>query len=359
MTNVLNAILSHLEALVAFDTQNPPRALDGAAPIFSYLTDALPGFEIDVTDLGDGAVNVLARRGTPATLFNVHLDTVPATPAWQGDPFSLRREAGRCVGLGACDIKGAAATLLAIAAASDAPMALLFTSDEEAGQGRCIKSFLEKAEPYERVIVAEPTGAEAVSQHRGIVSAALSFKGTGAHASTPLAKKNNAIHKAAVWTAEALALANDNRHGDDFRLNVGQISGGIKPNVSAPSCELGFGLRPPPGMTPTEAANFFFELGDIAAHEIRFSGPALPISESPAAQARLGGVEGFVKSAGLAAGEPVDFWTEAALFGAAGWPALVLGPGDIAQAHTADEWVAYEQLLKACECYEKVIHHGQ
>ena len=58
---------------------------------------------------------------------------------------------------------------------------------------------------------------------------------------------------------------------------------------------------------------------------------------------------------GLPAAEPVDFWTEASLFSAAGLPALVLGPGDIAQAHAVDEWVALEQLGKAQALYAKVI----
>jgi acetylornithine deacetylase len=52
---------------------------------------------------------------------------------------------------------------------------------------------------------------------------------------------------------------------------------------------------------------------------------------------------------------PLDFWTEAALFSAAGLPALVLGPGNIEQAHTSDEWVAVEQLARAYELYGRVV----
>jgi acetylornithine deacetylase len=57
----------------------------------------------------------------------------------------------------------------------------------------------------------------------------------------------------------------------------------------------------------------------------------------------------------LAVGCPVDFWTEASLFSAAGLPALVLGPGHIAQAHQTDEWVALTQLDRALDLYGKLV----
>ncbi|MDZ7791483.1 MAG: hypothetical protein U5L08_13520 [Xanthomonadales bacterium] len=66
----------------------------------------------------------------------------------------------------------------------------------------------------------------------------------------------------------------------------------------------------------------------------------------------------FCERSQVPIGEPVDFWTEASLFSAAGMPALVLGPGDIAQAHTADEWVALEQLDCALSTYKRIVGHG-
>ncbi len=63
----------------------------------------------------------------------------------------------------------------------------------------------------------------------------------------------------------------------------------------------------------------------------------------------------FCQQHGLEQGNPVDFWTEASLFNQAGLPALVLGPGNIAQAHTVDEWVAIDQLLKCYAIYQGVI----
>ena len=75
---MLDAVLGHLGALVAFDTRNPPRRI--GTGIFDYLRAQLPGFRCTLADHGDGALSLLAVRGTPSRVFNVHLDTVPSSP---------------------------------------------------------------------------------------------------------------------------------------------------------------------------------------------------------------------------------------------------------------------------------------
>src|SRR5688572_182714 len=137
---LLDKVLRHLEALVAFDTRNPPREI-GTAGIFAYLRAHLPGFRCTITDHGEGAVSLLAIRGEPKRVFNVHLDTVPSSPGWTADPLKLRITRDRAIGLGACDIKGAAAGLVAAANATKGDAAFLFTSDEEEiGRASCRES---------------------------------------------------------------------------------------------------------------------------------------------------------------------------------------------------------------------------
>ncbi len=114
---MLDATLKHLKALVGYDTRNPPREI-GTGGIFDYLREQLPGFDVTVTDHGAGAVTLYAVRGKPKYLFNVHLDTVPDSPHWTSDPHTLHVTDDRAIGLGACDIKGAAAALIAVANAS-------------------------------------------------------------------------------------------------------------------------------------------------------------------------------------------------------------------------------------------------
>ena len=85
-STLLDATLTHLRALVGFDTRNPPRAI-GTGGIFDYLRAQLPDFALTLTDHGAGAVSLHAVRGAPRILFNVHLDTVPDSPGWATQAF--------------------------------------------------------------------------------------------------------------------------------------------------------------------------------------------------------------------------------------------------------------------------------
>lgn len=374
MDALLSEVLALLARLVAFDTQNPPRALTGAegGGIFAFLAEALgPGFNVKVTDLGEGCVSLLAVRGTPALLFNVHVDTVPRDPGWGRDPLALLVEGDRAVGLGACDIKGAAACLIAAARRAPGDVALLFTSDEEAGSSRCIKHFLEQRPAFRGVVVGEPTGCRAVVEHRGIGTATAEFLGTGGHASAPRALVDSAIHEAVRWSARALAFAEESEARRykglaGIRFNLGVLQGGIKANMIASSATLRFGVRPLPDQRPEALLAELTALAPRAARarfQPSFLAPPLPApeeDEEPASGVarRVAEAEAFAASLGLPLGAAVDFWTEAALFSARGLPAVVYGPGDIAEAHTAGEWVALASLLEAATTYQRILASG-
>src|SRR5574337_841573 len=203
MNPLLQSTLEHLRSLVGFDTRNPPRSI-GTGGIFDYLRAQLRGFDVRVSDHGAGAVSLFAVRGAPKLLFNVHLDTVPDSPQWSANPIELRVTDDRAIGLGACDIKGAAAALLAVANASGGDMALLFTTDEEANDARCIAGFLREPHACEAVIVAEPTKGEAVLAPRGIQSVLMRFAGHGGHASGEQKPGDSALHQAMRWGGAAL-----------------------------------------------------------------------------------------------------------------------------------------------------------
>ncbi|MGH8117740.1 MAG: acetylornithine deacetylase, partial [Rhodanobacteraceae bacterium] len=253
--DLLDATLARLRALVAFDTRNPPRAI-GKDGMFDYVRRALPGFDIALTDHGAGAISLLAVRGRPKLLFNVHLDTVPDSSYWSADPFELRVADGRATGLGACDIKGAAAALLAVANASTCDMALLFTTDEEGANPRCIRAFLDRVPgpgfpvpSFKGVVVAEPTRCVSVLAHRGIQSVRLRFRGRAGHASGEQARTDSALHQAVRWGGAALDYAAAQAVQEfgglrGLRFNLGRIEGGIKANVIAPDAEVRFGMRP-------------------------------------------------------------------------------------------------------------------
>ena len=114
-------------------------------------------------------------KGSPKYLFNVHLDTVPASENWQTDPYSLKITDTKAIGLGACDIKSAAACILSVIEEGLDNYAILFSTDEEAGQSNCVKRFLESNLSYQGIIVAEPTNNKAVTCHRGIATGTMEF----------------------------------------------------------------------------------------------------------------------------------------------------------------------------------------
>ena len=359
---MLSRVLQHLDALVAFDTRNPPRAI-GSDGIFDYLREKLPGFEVRVSDHGAGAVSLLAVRGQTSRVFNVHLDTVPSSPAWTADPLRLRVTTDRAIGLGACDIKGAVACLLAAAEDTTGPVAFLFSSDEEANDARCIPAFLQTDHGFSEAIIAEPTNAQAVLAHRGIVSARIAFKGQAGHASAANALELSAVHQAMRWGVKSLdhvaSLAHARFGGlTGLRFNIGKMEGGIKGNVIAPSAELRFGFRPLPSQDFEELHETFRNFAEPAAladYEETFRGPSLPSGDIAGAEERRLQARDLADALELPIGNAVDFWTEASLFSVAGLTSLVYGPGDIAQAHSADEWVALEQLATVASTYRRLM----
>ena len=360
--DILGDVLRHLEALVAFDTRNPPRRI-GVGGIFDYLRAQLPGFEVEVTDHGAGAVSLLAMRGRPRRVFNVHLDTVPQAQGWSADPFKLRIEDGRAVGLGACDIKGAAAALLAVALRTSGDAAFLFSSDEEANDARCIAAFLASAQGFHEAIVAEPTRCEAVIAHRGISAVQASFAGQGGHASAAGALDASALHQAMRWGTRALAFVESESHArfgglTGLRFNVGRVEGGIKANMIAQQADVRFGFRPLPSQDIDALHQHFRDLAQphgFDSYVETFRGAALPAGDIAEAEEKRLSARDLADEAGLPIGNAVDFWTEAALFSEAGMTALVFGPGDIAQAHTPEEWVSLDQLQTAADHYLRLL----
>ncbi len=317
------------------------------------------GFDVEMTDYGEGHVNLFARRGQAPVLFNCHLDTVPVGEGWTKPSLKLTVENERAYGRGACDIKGAAAALLAVAEATDAPMAMLFSSDEEGAGGCCVRNFLGGVShrEFEQVVVCEPTGCRAILAHRGFLSVKGRFTGIAGHSSEGRALADSAIHRMARWIDAAVAYCESEKAaGRPTGFNVGLASGGTKSNVIAGEANLHYSARLGPGQSNEALLAHLSGLGDAeecANWHVPFSGPPLPAAGQNEAPVRA-----FCERHDLPIGDPVDFWTEASLFSAAGMPAMVLGPGDIAQAHTADEWVTLDQLERARNIYQRIVDHA-
>ncbi len=354
----LEHVLENLAPLVACDSQNPPRAITPDSAMFVHAAEVLDraGFELALEDHGDGHVNLFARRGRARTLFNCHLDTVPIGEGWTRPPLEMTVADGKVYGRGVCDIKGAAAGLLAVAEQTRAPMAILFSSDEEGAGSCCIRKFLETPEhrDFDQVVVCEPTNGRAVLAHRGFLSVKGHFHGVMGHSSEPRALADNANHRAARWTSAAIEhCAAEAEAGRPTCFNLGLFNGGTKSNVIAGDARLHYSARLGPGQSNDallEALRGLAGADEWVDWHIPFSGPPLPAAGQDEQAARE-----FCRRHDLPLGEPVGFWTEASLFSDAGLPALVLGPGDIAQAHAVDEWVSVEQLELAAARYLRMV----
>ncbi len=355
------ALVDRLAELISFDTQNPEGE---ERPLVSRLgaeLRALGARTVEEVEVGDHAY-VYARFGAerPNLIINAHLDTVPANSGYTSPPHVLVRRGDRLHGLGTADIKGAiAAVLEALGAGPPArSVGVLFSGDEERG-GACIRAFLdsEAAQGIERAIVCEPTGCRVGIRHRGIGAVTVTMQGPGGHSSL----LDGLVNPLAVLARAAVALddfgaehrGRGPRGFEGICLNVAGLEGGIAFNVVPTRATLSFSLRPAPGV---EVEALFAEAerrvrAAVAPHPIAWA----VVTASPAFATR--DLQAFAPLFGARLNESVDlgYWTEAARFSERGIDAVVFGPGDVAQAHAADEFVTIADLETSLAAFQAVL----
>jgi acetylornithine deacetylase len=359
-------VVALLERLIRVDTHNPGGSEQALATLLSEELAAHRPDELKLVPVprdsgrpGEGAY-LIARWGTPRLLINAHLDTVPPNRGWSQDPFTPAVAHGRIYGLGACDTKGAiAAVLAALDNVAPRDLALVFSGDEEFG-GSCMRAIIERERgpqrplaSVERAIVCEPTSCRAGTRHRGVLGLEAYLSGKGGHSSladelpapvADLARLAVEWHEWGVRMREVGPL--------DFRgmcLNVAQLDGGVAFNVVPKEARLTVSVRPPPG---SDVGTVRDELVAIAARVV----PAAKLTAGPAAPAFATREPGAFSPA-LGVHAPVDlaFWTEAALLSQAGIDCVVYGPGDIARAHAADEFVPVADLVRARDAFAAIL----
>jgi acetylornithine deacetylase len=257
------------------------------------------------------------------------------------------------MGLGAADTKGAiAAILTALGQRTPRDTMILFSGDEEVG-GRVLRAFLDtgRAAGIERAIVCEPTSCRAGTRHRGVAAMRARLLGQGAHSSladrlpSPLVDLARAAVGLRDW---ALARKDEGPAGfPGLCLNVAGLDGGVAFNVVPKEIVLTASLRPPPGADVPRLR------GDVEAI-VRAAAPAAeiewPLDNPPFATRAPASFHDLLGDL-VAAPTDLAFWTEAAVLPAAGIDAVVIGPGDIARAHAADEWVPRADLERARDLF--------
>ncbi len=361
-----------LEKLVSFPTVSSDSNLE----LVDWVQDYLAGFGVDAVRLYDDS-------GTKAALFaNVgpeveggvilsgHTDVVPVEGQdWTSDPFTLVERDGKLYGRGACDMKGFDALALwavplALEAGIKRPIQIALSYDEEVGCTGAPPMIAAMGRHLPRAaaaIIGEPSMMQVVSGHKGGTGFAVHVRGHEVHSSIMHTGVNAIMQGArlidwanrmnaenAARTPGVLAEAFDPPW---TTVHVGVIEGGTAHNITAGDCRFGLDFRTVPGEDPQDwTARFREEVARIEAEmqtvhpdtgidlEEYFAVPALQPERDGAAEAlarRLTGDNGA---------HVVSYGTEAGQFQAAGYSAVICGPGDIAQAHQADEFISVEQL---------------
>ena len=355
-----------LQELIALPSVNPaflppgdPRAGEKRVAEFLAATAAHAGLSVEFQKVLPGRSNLIARllpsgKVRQRIVLAPHMDTVGVADEKQ---FTPRHKAGRIHGRGACDTKGSVAVFLSalikLASARRRPSSteICFVAlvDEENGQAG--SRFLAKSGfKADLAIVGEPTRLQIVTAHKGDLWLQLETKGKAAHGSRPELGRN-AVHLMAkivhLLETDYARQLRRRRHAllRHATINVGAISGGRQPNIVPDRCIIRIDRRTIPGESDSEVKREILRF--IRRHGLTASmldskneEPAPPLETNP----RLPLVQQFLHSAGQKKAAGVDFFTDAGVLAAAGIPCVVFGPGDIAQAHTNDEWVSTREL---------------
>ncbi|HET8782924.1 MAG TPA: acetylornithine deacetylase [Pyrinomonadaceae bacterium] len=293
-----------------------------------------------------------------------HTDTVPYDPNWT-EATTLTERDGKLFGRGSCDTKGfIAAALTAVEAVNlRKPLALIFTADEEVGLlGAKHLVQLNPIKPRYS-IVGEPTSLKPIRAGKGYSLAEVVVKGREAHSAYP-ALGASAIYRAArlVTRLELIADTLKDQVHPAFdppftTLNIGLIRGGSAKNVLAGECRFTLEWRP----IPTQPSSHVVNLVKSAIADEQRNDPDFECEfyvtradfgfETPADSPLISMLE---QATGIDSGT-VAFGTEAAQMMTLGSEAVVIGPGDIREAHRTGEFVPIAELEKCAEVLKLAI----
>ncbi len=323
---------------------------------------------------GPDKANLIATlgEGSGGLVLAGHTDTVPwDEQRWQCDPFAGEVREDRLYGLGSADMKSFLA--LAIHAASRVrrqdlkqPLIILATADEECSMAGARALARAGSLPARMAIVGEPTGLRPVRLHKGIMMERIRVIGRSGHSSNPELGRNalEGMHQVITALLALRAQLSERYHHPGFAvpsptMNLGHIHGGDNPNRICGECELHLDLRLLPGMAIEQTRSWIREAAESALGD---SGLRLDYSplfegtapmETPADSPLVAVVEQLT---GHPAGG-VNFGTEGPFYRQMGMDTVILGPGNIDQAHQPDEYLDLNQMAPTLELLESLIRH--
>ena len=368
-------------ALVEIDSRNPTLSPDGPGErnVALALGKTLEkwGFSVSLSESAPERTNLVARLGpadTPAMMFAGHLDTV-GVEGMTHDPFSGDISDGRLYGRGSCDMKSGLASmcvgaLRAHRRAGDSAkrqIVIAAVADEEY-ESLGMRALLDSGMTAECAVLTEPTRLAICPAHRGFVWVEIAFAGRAAHGSR-YDVGIDAIRHAGLVLTELDHLEAGPLHARSHpllgrpSLHASTIVGGIGMSTYPDRCILRIERRTIPGESDQTALDEV----NAACDRVRARRPELdtsvrliaaqePSDVAPDATV-VKALEAALKAEGMPAPvEGLSAWTDAALLNAAGISAVCFGPGDIALAHAAEEFVPVDEIEKATAVLERVAY---
>ena len=375
-TNTTSAdVRAMIERLVAFDTTSRNSNLD----LIHYVRDYLKGLGVEshlTFDDDECKANLYATLGRTdigGIALSGHTDVVPVDGQdWSSDPWRMRERDGKLYGRGTCDMKGFIAVALVFAPRFlendlELPIHLCLSYDEEVGclgVPRLLAFLAEQPVKPRACIIGEPTGMKVMVGHKGTLSHSCHVRGHECHSS--LAPQGvNAIEAAAKVIVKlnemAVRKAKEGPFDEDYdvpyaTVHTGVIEGGTALNIVPADCRFKFEFR---CLAADDPWALLAEVQDYAHKELEPAMQAIDpttgfswekLSSYPGLD--LAPDEEVVTLAKQLTGAnttgKVAFGTEGGLFHESGIPAVICGPGSIAQAHKPDEFVSLEQVA-LCE----------
>jgi len=372
-------VVSLTQALVRIPSVNPDgdpgTPHTGEEACARYVGEFLEasGASVQLDYVEPGRPNVIGRfpskpaadgKPKPRLVFAPHTDTV-SVGGMSIEPFSGEVRDGRVWGRGASDTKGPMAAMLWAlfemgAKLADLPVEVHFAgfmSEESAQLGS--QHFAKHHGPYDFAIIGEPTDLKTVFKHKGCLWADVSTSGVAVHGATPERGVNAIVKMAPI--VEALntgfrKLLADHGGRDEWlgvsTINLGMIHGGTRSNIVADSCTLRVDMRTTPGLIRSggalQALKDFVRAIDAGAVVTPLP-ETFPLDTDPAHPM----VQALVAAGADLTGAP--WFCDAAFLSVAGTPAVAIGPGSIAQAHTKDEYIAVADLEAGAAFFVKFL----
>jgi acetylornithine deacetylase len=373
-----------LAKLVAF----PVLGGESNLSILTWIKDYIESFDVTVTLVPNKEENKasLHCRIGPAVdggvILSGHMDVVPvAGQEWTSDPFKLIDKGdGRLYGRGSCDMKGFLACCLValpdmLKADLKKPLYFAFSYDEEIGclaapeLARAIKQHYSETPKY--AIIGEPSMMAPIIGQKGIYIMETHVNGSAGHSSR-IKQEVSAIHEAMrliMWLEQKMDALIDAKNIDErfhpphSTLHVGMIQGGIAPNVIADNAQFFWDLRTIPKDSITGIVGEYEEYCREREHVLRKiypdfkitnieNHPAVPHLDTQADDAVVNLIQ---RISGQSNWDTVAYAAEAGQFANEGFQAAICGPGSIAQAHRANEYIDKEQLQKGLVMIQRLI----